>query len=92
MSEDTLVLPRSVNATAGLRAALDDRGLRYSWVAERIGVSRPFFSMVLGGERKLGVERARHLADLIGADFFSLFDTSASAETASVVQEGVGRG
>lgn len=83
--EDT----RSVSALPALRSAIDARGLRYSWVAERIGVSRPMFSMVLSGERRLAIERARNLAELIGADFFSLFDTSNAGTVPSSDATGV---
>lgn len=74
---------RSVSARPGLRAAIDDRGLKYSWVADRIGVSRPMFSMVLSGERRLAFDRARQLAALLGADFFSLFDAANAVSEAS---------
>lgn len=83
--EDT----RSVSALPALRAAIDERGLRYSWVAERIGVSRPMFSMVLSGERRLAGDRARLLAELIEADFFSLFDTSNAGTVPSSATTGV---
>lgn len=75
---------RSVSARPGLRAAIDDRGLKYSWVADRIGVSRPMFSMVLSGERRLAFDRARLLSALLGADFFSLFDASSDAPETSL--------
>ena len=51
-----------------LRAFLDERGVRYSWVADRLGVSRPHFHFVMDGARPVTEDMAVRLADLFGVD------------------------
>lgn len=55
-----------------LRAFLDERGVRYSWVADQLGISRPHFHFVMDGERPMTNEMANRLAELFGvsADIF----------------------
>lgn len=51
--------------TSSIRRILDARGLRYSWVAARIGVSPSMLTKVMQGERKLTTEKRRRLAELL---------------------------
>mgnify|MGYP000213596759 CR=1 FL=1 len=48
------------------RRLLDERGLRHSWVASRIGVSPATLSNALRGRRRLRADAAQRLAELLG--------------------------
>lgn len=43
-----------------------ERGLRHGWVAARIGVSPAMLSHVMRGRRRLRVDTAQRLAELLG--------------------------
>jgi plasmid maintenance system antidote protein VapI len=48
-----------------LRDLLDARGTRYSWVADRLGVSRPHFHFILEGSRPLTDDQVVRLSDIL---------------------------
>jgi plasmid maintenance system antidote protein VapI len=48
------------------RAFLDERGIRYSWLADQLGVSRPHLSYILDGQRPVTDAMAARLADIYG--------------------------
>jgi transcriptional regulator with XRE-family HTH domain len=48
-----------------LRRLIDARGLRYSWVARRAGVSPALLSMVMSGRRRMTDALAERLADVL---------------------------
>ena len=41
------------------------RGLKISWLAEKIGVSQPMLSLFLQGKRGMRYEREAHLKQLL---------------------------
>lgn len=47
-----------------LRRFLDERGIRYSWVAEKLGVSPSHMTQVMDGKRPLPRKHAETLAAL----------------------------
>jgi plasmid maintenance system antidote protein VapI len=47
-----------------LRAFLDERGIRYVWVADKLGISPPHLHHIMEGARPLTEELANRLADL----------------------------
>lgn len=48
-----------------LREAIDSRGIRYSWVAERIGISRPHLHHLMEGHRPMTRDVAQRIADVL---------------------------
>ncbi|BAQ84123.1 hypothetical protein [uncultured Mediterranean phage uvMED] len=44
---------------------IKNKGLKISWLAEKIGVSQPYLSMCLSGERNLGDEKEFKLKELL---------------------------
>jgi predicted transcriptional regulator len=48
-----------------LEQQIKDKGLKKSWIASKIGVSNPMFSMFLSGERNLPEEKIRQIKDLV---------------------------
>jgi predicted transcriptional regulator len=49
-----------------LRARIRERGLKQSWVADQIGVSRPSLSVYLSGKSPLPIDKLRPLAEALG--------------------------
>ena len=63
--------------TTRLRAFLDSRGTKYSWVAERLGLNASHFSRILDGTRPLTAENATKLAELFGVPASTFRDEGA---------------
>lgn len=57
----------------GLRQCLDDRGIKYSFVARKLGIWPAAMTAVLQGTRTLRKEQAEFVCELIGVPFFSAF-------------------
>jgi transcriptional regulator with XRE-family HTH domain len=55
-----------------LRAELKSRGIKYSFIAEKIGVERSFFHRVLEGQDFLSAEAIYTIADILGVEADSL--------------------
>jgi transcriptional regulator with XRE-family HTH domain len=55
-----------------LRAELKSRGIKYSFVAEKIGVERSYFHRVLQGQDFLSAEAIETIADILGIEADSL--------------------
>lgn len=47
-----------------LRVFLDERGIRYVWVAERLGISPSHLTRLMDSDRPLTASMAQRLADL----------------------------
>lgn len=56
----------AITTKTKLRAYLDDHGIRYSFVAGKLGVSNGHLNHVLDGKRPLLRVHAETLADLFG--------------------------
>lgn len=82
MSGKTISRNRKVKAT-GLRQCLDDRGIKYSWAARKVGIWPARMTGVLQGTRLLERERAEQMCELIGVPFFVAFDSDHADETQS---------
>lgn len=48
-----------------LKDVIKNKGLKISWLAEKIGVSQPYLSMCLSGERNLDKEKEDKLKELL---------------------------
>ena len=48
-----------------LKEQIKNKGLKISWLADKIGVSQPFLSMCLSGERSLSNEKELELKELL---------------------------
>ncbi len=55
-----------VRPKANLKAFLDERGVKYSWVATQLGVTPSHFHHVMVGRRELTEANAEKLAVLFG--------------------------
>lgn len=66
-------------ATDKLRRTIDDQGLRYDWLAARVGLSKSFFSKVLRQHKTISESDARLIAALLRAEFGVLFEVPGSA-------------
>lgn len=53
-----------VRPKPNLRAFLDERGVRYVWVAQKLGVSKAHLWQIMEGQRPITSERAQQLATL----------------------------
>jgi plasmid maintenance system antidote protein VapI len=51
-----------------LRTFLDERGLRYIWVAERLGISKSHLGHIMDGRRPLNPTLAERIGELFDVD------------------------
>ena len=58
--------PDIVTTKPKLRGVLDSKGIRYSWVADNVGISRPHLHHVMEGNRPLTRDLAERIAALLG--------------------------
>lgn len=61
---------------------LDFRGIKRTWLAGRIGVSKQYLSAVEAGVEQLTPERRRQIADLLQTPESMLFRDPATKESA----------
>lgn len=71
-----------VRAT-GLRQCLDDRGIKYSFVARKLGIWPAGMTAVLKGTRTLSRRQAEYVCELVGVPFFVAFESSDESGTPS---------
>jgi cyanate lyase len=48
-----------------LKQRIKDKGIKIVWLAEKIGVSQPFLSMCLNGDRTLARDKMEKLKELL---------------------------
>ena len=60
-------------ATANLAAVLEAQGRKQSWLAERLGVSKPLLCLIIGGVKTVDLPRGQQIADVLGVPFRLLF-------------------
>ena len=51
-----------------MRPYLNERGIKQSWVASKVGISQPYLCLILSGNRNLPDTVAARLVELFGAD------------------------
>lgn len=64
------------------RAEIDARGLRYSWVAQRLGLSPDRFNHILNGRRPVPepeLDFYRRLAEALSCEASDLHESAAAA-------------
>ena len=54
----------TVRMNTALRIFLDERGIRYGWVVEKLDITQSHFSRILAGDRPLTPAMARRLGEL----------------------------
>ena len=64
-----------VRAT-GLRQCLDERGIKYSFVARKIGLWPSGMTGLLQGTRTISKDQAEQVCELVGVPFFVAFAIS----------------
>src|SRR3954447_16314221 len=60
-------------ATANLAAVLEAQGRKQSWLAERLGVSKPLLCLIVSGTRMVDRARGDQIATALGVPFCLLF-------------------
>ena len=56
-----------------LGAVLECQGRKQRWLAERIGVSGGYVSLIIAGERTVDRKQGEQIAELLDVPFFLLF-------------------
>lgn len=51
-----------------LREFLDERGVRYSWVADRLGYSQAYITLLMQGSRRVTPDIAQRLGEIFDVD------------------------
>ena len=48
-----------------LSEKIKSKGLKISWIADRLGISQPMLSMMLRGQRDISEERLKQLKEIL---------------------------
>lgn len=62
--------------TRKIRALREQQGLSASVVAARLGISRPFYTLIEGGKRRLSVELLEKIAGVMGVTVAELYSNN----------------
>lgn len=57
---------KAVNYGKMIKKARNSKGIKANWVAKKLGVSISTYSEIENGKRKLTVERAEQIANILG--------------------------
>lgn len=57
-----------------LQRVFKSQGRKLQWLAGRAGLSEPFTSRVIRGERTVSQEKAQRIADALGTPLFLIFE------------------
>lgn len=60
-----------------LRDLIDERGIRYSFLAEKLGTTASSFTRLMNGEKELFASELLRLEELLGVPYETFFDGSA---------------
>lgn len=52
----------------------NSQGRKLQWLASKAGLSEPFTSRVIRGERTIGEEKAQRIAEALGTPLFLIFE------------------
>lgn len=72
-----------VYRATNLEAVINERGLRFDWVAKQSKVSKSHLSMMMNGKRGASEAVATRIAETLGIPLFLLFDLSYEDQTIS---------
>lgn len=70
-----------------LGAVMAQQGRQNVWLAERLGVSRSFITMVINGRRTISGELASKIASTFDLPLFLLFELSGESKALSESRE-----
>jgi plasmid maintenance system antidote protein VapI len=70
-----------------LGAVMEKQGRQNVWLAERLGVSRSFITMVISGQRTISGELADKISGIFDIPLFLLFELSRESKMTSEKQE-----
>ena len=62
-----------INVRHKIRALRLHKGLTGNYMAKRLGISRPFYTQIEGGKRRLTVEKLEKIAGALGVPIADLF-------------------
>ena len=62
---------------------LESQGRKQCWLAERVGVSGAYVSLIVGGERTVDRATGEHMATLLDVPFFLLFTLGEQSDCSS---------
>lgn len=57
-----------------LGEVIDAQGRKRRWVADRVGMSEAYLSMIISGERTVDRAQGERICALLGVPFFLLFE------------------
>jgi hypothetical protein len=58
----------------GLGEVIDEQGRKRRWLADRVGVSEAYLSMIISGMRTVDRSLGERIGALLGVPFFLLFE------------------
>ncbi len=58
----------------GLGKVLEEQGRKRRWVARRVGISEPYLSRIIAGDKTIDRARGERIGALLGVPFFLLFE------------------
>lgn len=66
-----------------LSDTLDAKGLKQSWIARQVGISKSLMSKIAAGDRTVDAETGTRIAELVGVPFFLVFELRQRSEMQS---------
>lgn len=69
-----------------LADTLDSKGLKQTWIARQLGISKSLMSKVAAGDRTVDAETGTRIAELVGVPFFLLFELRKRSDEQSVTE------
>lgn len=64
----------NIASSTVLRQLIDERGIRYAFLADKIGVTRSHFTRLVNRERQITSAAAEALAGILGVETAAFFD------------------
>jgi hypothetical protein len=58
----------------GLGKVLEEQGRKRRWLARRVGISEPYLSRIIAGDKTIDRARGERIGALLGVPFFLLFE------------------
>lgn len=77
--------PRYIATNLG--KSLESKGLKQSWIARQLGVSKSLMSKVVSGDRSVDQMTAEKIAALVGVPLFLLFELRQRSKTESEMEK-----
>ena len=58
----------------GLSKVMEEQGRKRRWLARRVGISEPYLSRIIAGDKTIDRARGERIGALLGVPFFLLFE------------------